>query len=199
MNIEGPHALSGALCNRREVHAPAAVAGAVGGLRDSVPFDVEGAKQRLAEHSMPEPNSGCVLWLRSVAPFGYGILTFGKKVWNTHRLAWVAYNGPIPDGLCVLHKCDVPGCLNPKHLFLGTRGDNCRDMIAKGRHAGCAWGRTKGAGGGPGVKHYRARFTDEQVLAIRSDSRRQCDIARAYGVAQTTIASIRNRQNWKHI
>lgn len=50
-----------------------------------------------------------------------------------HRAVWTAYNGPIPDGLFLLHKCDVKACVNPEHLSLGTQADNIRDMINKGR------------------------------------------------------------------
>jgi hypothetical protein len=57
----------------------------------------------------------------------------GKDV-TVHRLVWEEANGPIPDGLHVLHRCDVPACCNIDHLFLGTPADNLRDQIAKGRH-----------------------------------------------------------------
>lgn len=68
---------------------------------------------------------------------GYGVIGEGdKKVHLTHRLSWVYHNGEIPDGLCVLHHCDNPRCVNPKHLFLGTRADNNKDMLNKGRARG---------------------------------------------------------------
>ena len=52
-----------------------------------------------------------------------------------HRKAWAEANGPIPEGLQVLHHCDNPRCYNVEHLFLGTQADNLRDMVAKGRSA----------------------------------------------------------------
>lgn len=82
---------------------------------------------------MPEPNSGCWLWVGTTVT-GYGQLTFGRKRWLAHRLAWEAFRGAVPGDLCVLHRCDVPACVNPDHLWTGTRLDNNRDMTAKGRH-----------------------------------------------------------------
>jgi hypothetical protein len=89
---------------------------------------------------LPEPNGGCWLWEGAIIR-GYGRIR-NPGAWNTysfvHRLAWEEANGPIPDGLHVLHRCDVTSCCNPDHLFLGTQLDNNSDMFAKGR------GRTNG-------------------------------------------------------
>lgn len=83
----------------------------------------------------PEPNSGCWLWTGRYGNNGYGTFGGGRKGERTgaHRLVWEITNGPIPDGLFVLHRCDVRGCVNPEHLFLGTAKDNTQDMMAKGR------------------------------------------------------------------
>jgi hypothetical protein len=71
---------------------------------------------------------------KEFSPFGYGRTFVRKRTrTNAHRMAWLLYRGPIPPGLCVLHRCDVPACVNPDHLFLGTPQDNVRDMMAKGR------------------------------------------------------------------
>jgi hypothetical protein len=78
--------------------------------------------------------SECVDFAGFCGPQGYGIQQFQGKVWRAHRLAWTLAYGPIPDDLCVLHHCDNRSCVNVDHLFLGTRGDNARDMVAKGRH-----------------------------------------------------------------
>jgi hypothetical protein len=88
------------------------------------------------ERTIPEPNSGCLLWEGAVQRYGYGhIRVGGRKGRNVsvHRLVWEEANGPIPLGLHVLHQCDVPACVNINHLFLGTHSDNMRDMWNKGR------------------------------------------------------------------
>ena len=86
--------------------------------------------------------SGCLEWTGATDRSGYGrIMGFDPGAMFTHRLAWELANGPIPDGLNVLHHCDNPPCCQTEptegypdgHLFLGTHADNARDKIAKGR------------------------------------------------------------------
>jgi hypothetical protein len=75
----------------------------------------------------------CWEWQAGKRPNGYGQFRVEHRNLLPHRVSWQAFNGPIPDGMCVLHKCDNPGCVNPNHLFLGTHQDNTRDMMRKGR------------------------------------------------------------------
>lgn len=76
---------------------------------------------------------GCWIWTGARFPFGYGAIKIGGRPRGAHRTAWELVNGPIPEGLNVLHHCDNPPCVNPAHLFLGTLRDNALDMFAKGR------------------------------------------------------------------
>jgi len=89
--------------------------------------------ERLAAYSVPEPNSGCLLWLGGTLPFGHGMIRSRGRHIGAHRAAWEEANGEIPNGMWVLHSCDVPSCINPRHLFLGTQADNNRDMFRKNR------------------------------------------------------------------
>lgn len=96
--------------------------------------------ERFMDKVSPEPNSGCWLWTGFYQEFGYGRMGVGYAVEGTrgtamaHRLSYEIFVGPIPDGICVLHRCDVPECVNPEHLWLGTHSDNVNDKVAKGRH-----------------------------------------------------------------
>lgn len=146
--------------------------------------------QTLAHYSIPEPNSGCHLWLGATLRRGYGNLYWDGKPGQAHRLAWALKNGPIPAGMVVCHKCDNPPCCNPDHLFLGTMADNVADRDAKGR------GRWVGA---KGERQAGAKLTDEQVLAIRSDRRLLREIAADYGICFQRVSAIRNRTSWRHL
>ncbi len=103
---------------------------------------IERARERLKKRSRVDV-SGCVLWTAAKEPRGYGNIRWRGRMWRAHRLSWVAARGPIPDGLLVCHKCDVPSCINPDHLFLGTHQDNSDDKIKKGRFRGGRSGRRK--------------------------------------------------------
>lgn len=90
--------------------------------------------ERLDKHTrQSETADGCNVWIGPIKNNGYGHLNVGGHMRMAHRLRWEANNGPIPDGLCVLHRCDNKPCNNISHLFLGTPLDNTKDAIRKGR------------------------------------------------------------------
>lgn len=82
----------------------------------------------------------CWLWQGSLNKYGYANFYLKKNgksfIAVGSRASWEHFNGPIPEGLCALHKCDVRNCVNPDHLFIGTKRDNWDDMIQKRRADG---------------------------------------------------------------
>ena len=129
---------------------------------------------------------GCWIWTGHVNPQnGYGQVTNGE---TAHRLSYRLHYAD-PGDLCVLHKCDRRTCLNPRHLFLGTKADNWRDSVAKGRQTVIA----------PGDGNTRAKLTTADTLAIRQSTAKSRDLAAEYGVTRETIANIRSRKSWAHI
>ena len=166
--------------------------------------------QRLEELSIPEPNSGCWLWLREPTTAGYGKIRYKGQQDYVHRVSWKVHHGAIPIGLWVLHKCDVRLCVNPTHLFLGTHLDNVADMVAKKRHlyptrsekSARRWAegrfiRKNNAACGERVAGAKLRATD--ILVIRADQRAQSALARVYGVTQSAISRIKSGNTWKSV
>lgn len=136
---------------------------------------------------------GCWEWTGARMADGYGNFGSGNgKTVRAHRFAYEAFVGPIPEGLCVCHHCDTPLCVNPKHLFVGTRADNAHDCIRKGRHR-------------HGERHSGAKLTPDAVRTIRSlysdplcrpTLRRTAD---TFGVCQQTILNVVNGKVWAHV
>ncbi len=85
------------------------------------------------EKRLDKTSSGCWLWTGAISG-GYGHIGVNRKIKLVHRVYWEELNGPIPEGMCLCHKCDIPNCVNPKHLFIGTHTENMRDSLNKGRH-----------------------------------------------------------------
>lgn len=77
---------------------------------------------------------GCWLWTASRSSKGYGMFWFEGQTVSAHRFSYELYNGSIPEGMVVRHKCDNPPCVNPDHLELGTQAANERDKIVRGRY-----------------------------------------------------------------
>lgn len=147
---------------------------------------------RFERHYIPEPMSGCWLWLSTLTSDGYGRIIDDRKRSRrqilAHRISWELHRGLIPELANVLHTCDNPGCVNPEHLFLGSHSDNMRDSVKKGRKNNLK-----------GEKHGNAKLTEAQALEIKHSSDRGVDLAARFGVAATLISKIRSGENWKHL
>jgi hypothetical protein len=134
----------------------------------------------------------CWEWTAYKNPKGYGRFSLNGRPGFAHRFAYKEAKGPIPSDLCVLHRCDNPACVNPDHLWLGTKADNNQDMFKKGR----------GKSNAPkGEANTQATHTASQVTAIQADylaGRSVADICAAYGVKRTFVHDVTSR-SWKHI
>lgn len=133
----------------------------------------------------------CWPWKGAILGFGYGhTAAAGKKI-TAHRLSYLLHYGSIPDGMCVLHRCDNPPCCNPRHLFVGTKIDNIDDMNAKGRGSkppvrlGCAVNTNK--------------LSETQVLEIFGSDGTYTALAQKFGVSRKTIKAIKTGRNWSHL
>lgn len=138
------------------------------------------------EACIPEPNSGCLIWLGGATGDGYG-RTF-KPYKSAHRAAFEDAYGPIPNGMFVCHRCDVRLCCNPNHLFLGTHSDNMidREKKRRGNHA-------------HGSNHCCSVLTEEQAREIFLSSERYAHLAKRFRVGWTAIYQIKHKRTWKHI
>lgn len=145
-------------------------------------------RPRFDERYIPEPNSGCWLWTGTMTKTGYGAISINGSVNKAHRVSWTLHCGEIPEGMSVCHKCDVPVCVNPDHLFLGTHAENMGDMARKGR------------AGQKGNKNPRnVKVTHDQVRAIYHDRRPISSIAADYGITNTSVSNIKRRITWQHL
>jgi hypothetical protein len=139
--------------------------------------------ERLLSKTKRDNKTGCWNWAASLNTGGYSHMRLRGTLWPSHRLSYELHRGSIPEGLCVCHHCDNRRCVNPEHLFLGTRLDNAADMVAKGRQP-----RSKQFGSQNGA----AKLTDSEVAAIRNAvGVLQKDLAKKYGVSRPHISQIR--------
>ena len=135
---------------------------------------------------MPTTPDGCMEWTGAKSDDGYGFFYKNGKMVRAHRVSYEHFVGPIPDGHVVRHKCDTPSCVRPDHLETGTKKDNARDCITRGRNKPTLDAGLKGA------KCPWAKLTEAQVHEIRSlyadGNISQRKLAQKYGVCQQTVS-----------
>ena len=151
-------------------------------------LNLETVRSKFESRFIPEPNSGCWLWTASVSSDGYGHMAVNGKLVGAHRLAYLLYRGPIPPNRYICHKCDVPGCVNPDHLFVGTPADNTRDSFKKGRMV-----RARGE------EQHLSRLTKDNVPQLVQRWRfgeRTIDLAQEFEVGETTLHNIWSGNSW---
>ena len=156
--------------------------------------------ERLASriHRTDDPD-GCWLWTGPLnKPGGYGYLLIPgtqRKIY-AHRAAWELENGPVPDGLFVLHNCpngDEPRCCRVAHLWLGTQRDNMQDAKRKGRLATTRRVKPRRE------RNVPSKLTEDDVRAIRIATGTHDAIAARFHVSRANVSMIRQRKTWQHV
>jgi len=156
--------------------------------RVNVVFPIlEQEKEIFFEKVAVSVGDGCHVWGHCLDTGGYGSAWFRKRLWRAHRVAWMIHFGAIPDGLCVLHRCDNRACVSPRHLFIGSHADNMADMKRKGRSVD---------------DHHNCKLTADDVRKIKemvSRGSRTGDLARYFDVDVSTISNIKSGYRWGHV
>ena len=142
----------------------------------------------------------CWFWIGQLNFHGYGVIHLYPNQYNdkkilAHRLSYKIHKGEIPKDMCVRHSCDIRNCVNPNHLWIGTKSDNHKDMWAKGRQPD--YTKT----GIPGENHPMAKLTWKKVNKIRkmlsSRKYKQIYIAKIFNAHPMTISNIIHNKQWK--
>jgi hypothetical protein len=157
--------------------------------------------------SKVDKSGKCWIWLAGKDRKGYGKFSIGGKyrpdgsrnsMKSAHRHSFELANGPIPQhesfhGMCVLHSCDNPSCVNPEHLFLGTNEDNVRDMDRKGRRVVVSH---------RGEQHGMAVLTEAKAREVYIRAwlgELQSSIAMDFGISIPLVSAIKTGRLWAHL
>jgi hypothetical protein len=146
--------------------------------------------RRLEKNSTLIPFCGCRIWMGATTVHGYGVIGHGKRIQRAHRAAYELARGPIPagrgpHGTVIRHTCDVPACINPDHLQVGTQQENLEDTRVRNRLRF-------------GSKHHAAKLSESDVAEILRLKGRvsQKRLAEQYGVYPSVISRIYSGAAW---
>jgi hypothetical protein len=142
------------------------------------------AYDRFLEKAIPEPNTGCWLWDGCFDKDGYGFIRIDGKNVKAHRFSVECELGRfLSRRELACHRCDVPECVNPAHLYVGTNSSNQIDAVTRGRR-----GRVK-----------LSPVAVQEIRARRASGERPVDLAKEFDVHPSTITNIANGQKWRHL
>lgn len=139
---------------------------------------------------LPDDNpGGCWVWSGKLFNNGYGSFRVCNRDYLAHRVSYEYFSGgAVPQGMVVMHTCDNPGCVNPKHLRAGTHADNMRDMLTKRR-------------GNPrrGEKSPNSKLTESDVSRIRESRLSQKELALSLGISPKQVSVVKRGLQWAHV
>ena len=180
---------------------------------------------RFVPKYIPEPNSGCWLWVAMLGSGGYGRFKVGNKNVYAHRLSYEHHVGAIPEGLDLDHLCRTRCCVNPTHLEPVTRKENIRrglgncaqvhpELLSRGENhyskkhpekvaqGDTHYSRTRPELMSRGEGHYQSKLNNELVLEIRqrvAKGERQSEVSLSLGLTKQLVNDVIKRKTWKHI
>lgn len=128
-----------------------------------------------------DKSGDCWEWIKTTDRKGYGLISLNGKNYRATRISWMIANGrmPYPD-MDICHTCDNPRCVNPAHLWEGTRKQNLQDASRKGR-----------------TRSGTQKLSVRQVLEIRRATGKQTEIAQRYRIHPSTVGKIQNHVLWR--
>lgn len=143
-------------------------------------------QQYIFDRAIGIPDTGCWLWTECILSSGYGVSNSPDRIKTNelaHRASYRIFKGSIPKGMVVAHSCDMPSCVNPNHLWLGTHKQNSEDMVQKNRSA--KWERCG-----------KSKLTKEQVDFIRESKLSHRKLGAMFDVSHSNIGYIRRNKTW---
>jgi hypothetical protein len=155
------------------------------------------SKKYIQENSEAITESGCWIWSKYLGSNGYGLVSNARKLAYAHRMSYEAFKGDIPDGMHVLHYCDVRSCVNPFHLSIGTNQDNIMDSVKKGRRKRAYKARPDRVGASwslsPEICENRRKIktkTYKEIYKLKEEGWLGSEIAAKYNVTCSLICKI---------
>jgi HNH endonuclease len=143
-------------------------------------------RDRIEENIERITESGCWIWMRAVDEDGYGRIKVKNSNRGAHKRSYEEFVGPVPDGIFVCHRCDIPSCVNPHHLFLGTNRENLEDRDRKGRQA-----RRE--------SHGNSKLSNQlasEIRKLRSEGASLKDLSREFGLRVATVCMVAKGRIW---
>jgi hypothetical protein len=131
-------------------------------------------------------SNGCWQWIGATKGNGYGHMTIDSKNVPAHRASYILFVGPVPSKMDVCHTCDNRSCVNPEHLFLGSRRQNMEDMAEKGRGSG-------------GAKKHLTEAQVQEIRARLASGHSARKIALSMGLSPMTVSNIRSGKTWREV